>query len=121
MGGNANLPMVVPFTYTSQTVLPATHFVTDNVPAPTVQYVTDDTTLQLQFIQTTSLGGVVINYKLLRSSDGQIVTFQQSLLLNQQGTVIIKNIQLEEGFLLGVSVSVSGSISGRGLCFVVGT
>ena len=96
---------------------PAIQYATQNVPPPAPLYVDTNDAILLQGLSSVAGVQVTLLARLLLP-DGKIVPIQQTLSPTSNRTNTSVTIPLQEGFLLGLTVSSSGAGITRGQCFV---
>lgn len=104
--------------YVSLTRRPASSFITTNIPAPTDSYCSDDSFIRVTAFAFTAAAQVSVDYFILRSSDGDTSTGEEVLSVPNAGVLATKDIQLTEGFLLGVTIKDLTGSAVRGNVFI---
>lgn len=96
---------------------PAAHFVTDAVQPPGALYVTKEDFLAVACWNSVAGAALAIRWRMILPT-GKLVTDSQILPLTSARALNAQLFPLTEGYLLSVTVSVSGAVPKRGQTFV---
>lgn len=89
-----------------------------NIPAPTELYCPDDSFVRITVFAFTTGAQITVDYFILRSFDGDTSTGQEIINIPTAGNLVIKDINLTEGFLMGVTARDLIGTSVRGNVFI---
>lgn len=110
--------LLEPGGFQSLTQPPSSQFSVGNVPAPTALYVGTDSFLRVSTRSILPANTLTVHTRMLRSSDGQITTSEDSIKTAANGVQQFANINLTEGFLLSAEITADTGTVPRGTMFV---
>jgi hypothetical protein len=104
--------------FKSLTQKPATQFITDNVPAPSEAYISDIARIRVTIANTATAVSVRVNVVVLRADNGERMRGVFDFTPGTTGANQTFAIDLTEGFLVSLVITISGGATLAGQTFV---